>query len=76
MARFIRRHGARRGRSLAGLTFIGEAPLETASIQVVEYDGERLTERSVADLADAMPPPEATDRTWINIYGLHDVELI
>jgi magnesium transporter len=76
MARFIRRHGARRGRSLAGLTFIGEAPLETSSILVVEYDGDRLTERSVTDLAEAMPPPEATHRTWINIYGLHDVELI
>jgi magnesium transporter len=50
--------------------------LETSSILVVEYDSDRLTERSVTDLAEAMPPPEATYRTWINLYGLHDVELI
>lgn len=76
MARFIRRKGARRGRSLSTLTFIGEARMEKSIIRVMEYDGTRLDERSVSDLREAMPAANATHCTWINIYGLHDVELI
>lgn len=83
MSRRRRKKGRRETpfRSKAGLSpgtpvFIGERKQAYTQVDVVHYDEDGMSERLDAPLSDCNPPLDATGVTWVNVFGIHDVEFI
>jgi magnesium transporter len=76
MARFLKNKDASMGKAPGELTFIGEQKLEESLIRVLDYDQETLNERYLEDIKDGIPYKETSTVTWLNIYGMHDTELL
>lgn len=67
--------------SKAGLSpgtpvFIGERKQARTQMAVLRYDEDGVYEKSDATLSDCMMPLDATGVTWINVFGIHDVDFI
>ena len=58
------------------LVHIGEKKTERIRIQVMEYDAERCEEREPASLEEGLPRVDRSGVVWINIVGLHQVDII
>ena len=58
------------------LVHIGPKRVEKARITLMDYDESRLEEREVTDVAECFPFRDTPTVTWINVTGLHDVDLI
>ncbi|MBN1390975.1 MAG: magnesium/cobalt transporter CorA [Candidatus Thermoplasmatota archaeon] len=64
------------GRPPGELVFTGEKRTETVTVDLMEYDGEHVTEKEVKDVIKTLQGASKEGVTWININGLHDVELL
>lgn len=62
------------GQSPGTLQFTGKKKLEKVLIHLWEYDENNLSEYDLTDIDDSKQYLESPSNTWINIYGLHDVE--
>jgi len=58
------------------LIHIGEEKVEKVSIRVIDYDEENLKEKEIEKIKDIIPLKEKPTVTWINVNGIHDVEII
>ena len=76
MARFLKKKGASLGQVPGELVFIGEQKVQQATIRVIDYTRDNLTELELQNINDGVPFKETETVTWININGLHDTELI
>uniref|UniRef100_UPI0032177A0C magnesium/cobalt transporter CorA n=1 Tax=uncultured Draconibacterium sp. TaxID=1573823 RepID=UPI0032177A0C len=76
MARFIKDRIKAQGQAPGSLVFIGNQKMEAPVIQIMRYDADNLVEKSVASIEEAYSMLEPSGVNWINIYGLHDMELI
>ncbi len=56
--------------------FIGEKKAEEVKITILDYDETQFQEREVKDIQECFPFKETPAVTWINIDGIHDVEII
>jgi magnesium transporter len=55
---------------------IGERKAENAKITVIDYDNESFQEKEIDRIEESFPFKDRLTLTWINIDGIHDVELI
>lgn len=76
MARFIKDRSAATGKAPGSLIFIGEQKMDQPVIQMIEYDENDFEERELSDLNDIIPSIKNKKVSWINIYGIHDVNMI
>ena len=76
MARFLKKREASMGQAPGDLIFIGEKKVKEATIRVIDYDSDQLSEQDLKDIRDGLPYKETTTVTWININGLHDTDVI
>jgi magnesium transporter len=58
------------------LVHIGEQQIDQAQLTLVNYDSRTLEERQVSTLDEALALCKGDRLTWLNIDGIHDVELI
>ena len=58
------------------LEFIGNQYLETASMQLFQFDKDKFTEIKDFKATSLEGFPETESVYWLNIHGIHDVELI
>ncbi len=58
------------------LVYTGEQKMERPRIRVFDYNREEIIEKEVGDIREAHSFVGRDSVTWINIDGLHDVELI
>ncbi len=58
------------------LLHIGEKKTEKTRITIIDYDEEQLQEREVQTVEECLPFKDKPTVTWINIDGIHQVELI
>lgn len=83
----MRRKRRKKGRrntsfhSKAGLSpgtpvFIGERKQAYTQLDVLRYDEDGIVEAIDAPTSDCAPPLDPTGVTWINVFGIHDVDLI
>lgn len=56
--------------------FTGKKYLEKPSIQLFEYSKESLSENSKFELKDFKGFPDDLKQHWLNIHGIHDVNLV
>lgn len=58
------------------LVHIGERKTKETKITITDYDQTSFTEREIKNIEECFPFKETPTVTWINIDGLHDVEII
>ncbi len=76
MARFIKDRNASQGQMPGSLILIGNQKMEQPIIRLMEYNPENLLEKELQSLDEAPGINDPGSVTWINIYGIHDQDLM
>lgn len=76
MARFIKDRKASKGQIPGSLILIGNQKMEKPVIRLMEYNTEHLVEKELSDIEEAKAITDPGSVTWINIYGIHDQDLM
>jgi magnesium transporter len=76
MARFFKKREESKGLAPGSLVFIGDKKVETVRLRVIDYDQTELKEDALRDIAEAAEFKSTKTVTWINVDGLHDLEVI
>jgi len=58
------------------LVFEGEQKVDKARITLIDYDEANFQEKEVEKIEDCFPFKDEPTVTWINVDGLHDIELV
>ncbi len=74
--RFIKRISKKAGLSPGTLVHIGKKKIEKARIRIIDYDESQLNEKEAKKIEECFPFKEKPTVTWINIDGLHEVDII
>jgi magnesium transporter len=75
MSRKHKRRSEKVGLPAGSLIHIGEVKTEHPELALISFDGNQLTEKAAANLTD-LGLPEAIGTRWLNVYGLHDPDLM
>ncbi len=75
-SKFIKRTSKKAGMSPGTLVHVGEQKIETARITLMNYDRDRLEEKELKRIEESFAYKDKPPVTWINIDGLHEVELV
>lgn len=65
-----------RGTKPGSLIFIGDQKTERVSVNVMQYDRTELEEKKDVTIEEALSMINDTHMTWINVFGLHETELL
>lgn len=76
MARFIKDRTKSQGKAPGSLILIGRQKMEQPVIKLMQYDKYNIVEKELSSIEEVLPLSEEKKVTWINIYGIHDIELI
>ena len=76
MRKFIKRASKKAGLAPGTLVFVGEKKTEQVTFKIIDYDADTLQETEVASVDECLVYRDKKSVTWINISGLHDVEII
>jgi magnesium transporter len=74
--RFLKKRSVKAGMPPGSLVHIGETPAEAVSIDLIGYDPESFTEQRFQTVDDCLPHLERPGITWVNVEGVHNVEII
>jgi magnesium transporter len=76
MPKFKRRKARKAGLPPGTLVHIGERKIETVKITVIDYDESAYESKQIAKIEECFPFKDKPTVTWINVDGIHDVEVI
>ncbi len=76
MARFYKKRTENKGKPPGSLIFIGKKMMEKPLITLFQYSNEDLIEKEIANVEDLESELKEGYINWVNIYGLHEPELI
>jgi magnesium transporter len=76
MQRLIKKRSLKVGLPPGTLIHIGEKKVEKARITIMDYDETDLEEKEAKTIEESYPFKDKPTVTWINIDGLHEVEII
>ncbi len=76
MPKFFRKRSKKAGLPPGTLVYVGEKKVEEVVITVFDYDGKRYDEREVESVEECFPYRDQPTVTWINIDGIHQVEIM
>jgi magnesium transporter len=76
MPKLIKRHVKKAGSSPGTLVHIGEKKIERTRITLIDFDEDNFQERLLETVEEAFPLKDLPTITWINIDGLHDIDVI
>ncbi|UCH14761.1 MAG: magnesium/cobalt transporter CorA [Bacteroidales bacterium] len=76
MARFLKSRKKSHGEVPGSLIFIGKQKMEKSRIRVIQYNKDYLVEKELDKIEDAGSYVKKGFITWINIDGLHEVDLM
>ena len=76
MSLFLKRSAKKVGLPPGTLVYVGEKKVEPPKITVIDYDETTLNEKDADDIEGCLPFKDSPTVTWINIDGIHQVELI
>ncbi len=76
MARIYKRRKKEVGLSPGSLIYTGEQKLKKAKITLISYNAESFEEKEVNKIEECFESQNTGSTSWINIDGLHEVELI
>lgn len=58
------------------MVYVGEKKVEKVKISVIDYDKDNFQKRELVSVEEAFPFKETPTVTWLNINGLHEVEVL
>ncbi|MBE0515870.1 MAG: magnesium/cobalt transporter CorA [Methanophagales archaeon] len=76
MPLLIKRRSKKSGLPPGTLIHIGEKKAEKVRISIIDYDETHFQEKEAKTVEECFPFKDKPTVTWINIDGLHDVEII
>ena len=76
MAKFIKRRSKKRGLPPGTLVHVGEKKTRKVKITVIDYDEKNCEEEEVKSVEECFPFKEKPTVTWINIDGIHQIDII
>ena len=76
MPRLIKRSRKKIGLSPGTLIHIGDKKVGEIKMSLMNYDQGQLIEKELTSIEDAFPYKDTPPVTWINVDGLHDVDII
>jgi len=76
MSKLIKKHSRKAGLPPGTLIHIGERKRETVRITLIDYNEQRFQEKQVANIEECFQLKTAPTVTWINIDGIHQVDII
>ncbi len=76
MLGFGKRMSHKAGMPPGALVHVGEKKTEKVRVHIMDYDAEHLEERDLEDIEQCFTYRDAPSITWINVVGLHRVDLI
>src|SRR4030066_1079043 len=76
MRRLIRKRSEKAGLPPGTLVYFGEKKVENVKITIIDYDETQITEKEAATIEECFPFKDKPTVTWINIDGLHEVDII
>jgi len=74
--KFHKKRSVKSGLPPGSLVHIGETSSGSAEIDMITYDPVNIEERHYRQLEECVLPPERSGVTWVNVEGVHDVEVI
>ncbi len=76
MARLYRKGEKKAGAAPGTLVHIGERKAEKVRISIIDYGEEEAKEIEVKNIEECFPFKETPSITWINVDGLHEIDII
>ncbi|MDO9576219.1 MAG: magnesium/cobalt transporter CorA [bacterium] len=76
MARLIKKISKKAGLPPGTLVHIGEKKTEKVRITIIDYDETQFQEKEAKTIEESFPFRDKPTVTWINIDGIHQVEII
>ena len=76
MPETLTKRSAKAGLPPGTLVHVGVKPDQPTKLTVMEYDEENFAEHEVASVEECLPFLEAPTVTWLNVAGIHQVEVI
>lgn len=76
MAKKVKKRLRKAGLPPGTLIHVGEQKVEAVKISYLDYDEQNFQEKQVSSIEECFPFKTTPTVTWINIDGLHDVEII
>ncbi|MDB4584261.1 magnesium/cobalt transporter CorA [Draconibacterium sp.] len=76
MARFLKDRTNAKGQAPGSLVFIGNQKMDKPVVQLIKYDSETFSEEELDSVEEAFTNLSSDGVNWINIYGIHDLEMI
>ncbi|MFV0593355.1 MAG: magnesium/cobalt transporter CorA [Draconibacterium sp.] len=76
MARFLKDRSKAKGMVPGSLVLIGKQKMEKPIIQYMQIDTDSLVEEEITTTQEALAKINPDAVNWINIYGLHDLDVI
>ncbi len=76
MPRFIKRSSRKIGLPPGTLVHVGERKTEKVRMTLMDYDQERFEEKEIKAIEESFPLKDEPTVTWINVDGLHQVDLV
>ena len=76
MPRLIKRTSKKVGLPPGALVYIGEKKTDKARITIIDYDEAQFQEKDVEQIEECFPLKDKPAITWINVDGLHQVEIL
>lgn len=76
MRRFIKKSKHEIGLSPQELVFRGAKKMDAIEISLIDFDETKVEEKSIDSVDKLLPCIESKSVSWININGLHDIDLL
>ena len=76
MSRLIKKRSGKAGLPPGTLVHVGERKAEKVKIRILDYDEVQFEEKEAKTIEESFPFKDKPTVTWINIDGLHEVEII
>ena len=74
--KLFKRSSQKTGLSPGTIVHIGEKKVDQVTIEVIEYDESNYSSKHVKSIEECLPLNDKPAVTWINITGLHDIDLV
>ena len=75
-SRLVKRTSHKKGLQPGSLIYIGEQKEDKVRIRVIDYDKDNLKEYEFETIEECFPFKDKSSISWINIDGLHDIEVL
>ncbi|MHC4460762.1 MAG: magnesium/cobalt transporter CorA [Planctomycetota bacterium] len=74
--RTTKKRSSKAGLPPGTLVYVGEKKAESVRITYIDYDEQRFEEKQAPSIEECLKLKDTPTVTWINIDGIHDIELI